>query len=214
MKKETKKDRIIRAAVQLLRYARNINKVSVEEIAREANVSPTTIYNNFGDKETLLFEVIKRISDDAVESYRAIIRTEMPFPEKIQQVVRQKVAAVSEMDWSGIYKMLAQDLRLVEYTEKVHEVEMKANFVELIQDGKEQGYIEPDLSTEAIMLYLDFLRDGAQVISQIPREIRENTKIMQDLNDIAFYGFVRRETARPDVAKRGIDNKKVKGGSP
>ncbi|MFC1846197.1 TetR/AcrR family transcriptional regulator [Chloroflexota bacterium] len=192
MKKETKREKIIRAAVQLLRPARNINKVSIEDIAREAGVSPTTIYNNFGDKETLLIEVIKQIGDDAVESYRKIIRADIPFPDKIQQVVRQKMAAASEMDWSGIFKLLAQDPRLAEYTEKVHVEEVRSNFIELIEDGRRQGYIEPDLSVEAILLYLDFLREGSGLVSRIPREIRENTKIMQDLNDIVFHGFVNR----------------------
>jgi len=196
MAKETKKHKIIRAAVELLRYARNINKVSIDDIAREAAVSPTTIYNNFGDKETLLFEVIKRISDDAVESYRAIIRADMPFPEKLRLFVHQKTAAVSELDWSGIYKLLAHDARLAEYTEKVHVEEVRSNFIELIQDGKRQGYIDPDMSSEAILLYLDFLREGSELISRIPRETLENTKIMQDLNDIVFHGFVKRNINR------------------
>ena len=45
--KKIKKQKIIDITIQMFRNSINIGKTSIEDIAREADVSPTTIYNNF-----------------------------------------------------------------------------------------------------------------------------------------------------------------------
>jgi AcrR family transcriptional regulator len=59
--KPTKRQKIISSAVSLFRSTHDVKKVSLEIIAEEARVSPTTIYNYFGNRETLVYEVIKEL---------------------------------------------------------------------------------------------------------------------------------------------------------
>ena len=68
----------------------------------------------------------------------------------------------------------------------------------LIEDGKRQGYIDASLSTEAIMVYIDIVKEGAQIFARIPQVMREDAKIMGDLNRIMFYGFVNQAAAYPE----------------
>jgi AcrR family transcriptional regulator len=58
-RRERKKESIRRAALELFKI-NGIKKVSIAEIAKKAHVSPVTIYNHFGDKNTLTCDVIKQ----------------------------------------------------------------------------------------------------------------------------------------------------------
>jgi len=62
--KKDKKQQILDAALMLFSGTHDVKKVSIEAIAKQARVSPTTIYNNFGTREKLVYEVIKLLFDD------------------------------------------------------------------------------------------------------------------------------------------------------
>ena len=191
--KETKKEKVIKAAIQLFSNTHNFNKVSIEDIAREANISPTTIYNNFGNRDNLIVEVIKQISLAGLKAYKRIIRADMPFPEKIKLSMDRKINIVGELDWNVIDKMVSQDTRLAEFVAEINENENKPMLLELIEDGKRQGYIKPDLSNEAIMMYFEILQASGSAFFRIISAPGVNPDTVQDLNQILFYGFMNKE---------------------
>ena len=191
--KETKKEKVIKAAIQLFSNTHNFNKVSIEDIAREANISPTTIYNNFGNRDNLIVEVIKKISLAGLKAYKRIIRADMPFPEKIKLSMDRKINIVGELDWNVIDKMVSQDTRLAEFAAEINENENKPMLLELIEDGKRQGYIKPDLSNEAIMMYFEILQASGSAFFRIISAPGVNPDTVQNLNQILFYGFMSKE---------------------
>jgi len=189
-RKETKKEIIIKAAIQLFQNSHNFNKVSIEDIAKEANISPTTIYNNFGNRDNLVVEVIKQISLAGLEAYKTIIRSDMPFPEKIKLSMDRKINLVGELDWNVIDKMVSQDARLADFAAEIYEFENKPMLLELIEDGKRQGYIESDLSNEAIMMYLELFQASGSAFFRIVNAPGVNPDSVRDLTQILFYGFM------------------------
>ncbi len=191
--KETSRERITKAAARLFNSTHNFNKVSIEDIAREANVSPTTIYNNFGTRDNLIVSVIKHIHLAGLETYKAIIRSDIPFPEKIKLSMERKINVVGELDWNLINKMVSQDTGLANFAAEIKEVEAKPMLLELIEDGKQQGYINPDLSNEAIMMYLKILQESGSAFFRIINAPGVSLDILKDLNHILFYGFMNRE---------------------
>jgi AcrR family transcriptional regulator len=65
------KDHIITTTIQL--FSRNgIKRVSMDEVARKANVSKRTLYDFFEDKETLLISVLNTIYDPFVEQMKLL----------------------------------------------------------------------------------------------------------------------------------------------
>jgi len=192
-KKGTKKEKIIRAAVRLFSSTHNFNKVSIEDIAREASVSPTTIYNNFGNRDTLIVEVIKQIGLAGLEAYRTIVRADMPFLEKIRLIQDKKIKAAGELDLDVMDRMISQDTRLDQFAANVYEKETKPLLLELVEDGKQQGHIEPELTNEAIMMYLQLLQESGTAFFRIVEAQRDNAKVLQDFNRVLFYGFMKKE---------------------
>ncbi|WP_321803434.1 TetR/AcrR family transcriptional regulator [Burkholderia sp. BCC1988] len=60
-----KRDRVIEAALQLLRECTSIAEVSLEAVAREAGVTRLTVYNQFGSRRGLLEAVFDRLAQNA-----------------------------------------------------------------------------------------------------------------------------------------------------
>jgi len=191
--RETKRERITKAAVRLFNSTHNFNKVSIEDIAREANVSPTTIYNNFGNRDNLIISIIKHIHLAGLEAYNTIIRADIPFPEKIKLSMERKVNVVGELDWNLIDRMVSQDIGLANFAAEINEAEAKPMLLELIKDGKQQGYIDPNLSNEAIMMYLEILQESGSAFFRIINAPGVSSDTLKDLNHILFYGFMNRE---------------------
>lgn len=197
-KKETKKQKTIDAAIRLFWNTHDIKKVSIEDVAREAKVSPTTIYNNFGSRDGLIMEVIKHVLTAEYESLRTIIRAEISFPEKIKLFISRKVERAGEADWGGVRELAIQDSRLAKMSEEY----LKPAWLEFIRDGKREGYIDPDLSPESIILYLEILEEGARTLPHLFEATQRNTKILPDLMEITFYGFVRRDAKEPEEVSK------------
>ena len=74
-RREQKKESIRQAALELFNV-HGIKKVSVNDIARRAGVSPVTIYNYYGSKQGLVHDVATWVLTRLEEEYGAIIHGE------------------------------------------------------------------------------------------------------------------------------------------
>ncbi|MDR6383465.1 MULTISPECIES: TetR/AcrR family transcriptional regulator [Paraburkholderia] len=62
---QEKRERVIEAALQLLRECTSIAEVSLEAVARAAGVTRLTVYNQFGSRRGLLEAVFDRLAQNA-----------------------------------------------------------------------------------------------------------------------------------------------------
>ena len=83
---ERNRERVLQAALELLQ-AHGIKKVAINDIAQKAGVSPATVYNQFGSKETLVRDVIKNWYTRILEDYRKMLQAEQVFEEKLQNII-------------------------------------------------------------------------------------------------------------------------------
>ncbi|MFC1873590.1 hypothetical protein ACFLW3_02125 [Chloroflexota bacterium] len=108
----------------------------------------------------------------------------------------RKIITVGELNWSVIDKTVSQDIRLAEFAAEINENEGKLILLELIEDGKRQGYIEPDLSNKAIMMYFEILQESDSAFFRIINAPDVNPENVQDLNRILFCGFMNKEKTK------------------
>ena len=71
-RREQKKESIRRAALDLF-GVHGIKKVSVNDVARRAGVSPVTIYNYYGSKQGLVHDAARWVLTAPEDDYAAII---------------------------------------------------------------------------------------------------------------------------------------------
>jgi AcrR family transcriptional regulator len=191
--KSEKRRKIIIAARVLFNHTHNVKRVSLEAIAREAGVSPTTIYNNFGDRETLVYEVIKELVRTNLERNRALIRSGLPFAQKLVGIVSGKMDVAGEFNAEIIEKLVGQDKNIAPFIDKIMKEEIRPLWGEMVADGKKQGYIDPALDDEALLAYMDILQAGLRAKPEVFKGFQNNMDFVQQLMRLMFYGFLKRE---------------------
>jgi AcrR family transcriptional regulator len=192
-KSPEKNQQILRAAITLFSRAHDINKVSMEDIAQEAHVSPTTIYNYFGTREMLLLAIVKELTQQTVERNRAFIRSDIPFPEKLISVMSTKVELMGQVNNEVIDKMMSQDSKVGQYFNEIYEHEIKPLWLEMVADGKKQGYIDPTLDDGILTAYLDIIKNGLSIRPVLLKDMKENIASLKQLLHIWLYGFMIKE---------------------
>ena len=192
MKRNTGKERIISAAIKLWRETHNVQKVSLLDIAREAGVSQTTVYNNFKTRDGLVEEVIKCMLRETLDRQWKIVRSDLPIPVKIQSIISTKTAAMQDV-YTDVLDKLSQDSSTRKYLNEMYETEMKPMMNAVIDDGKRQGYIRPDLPNEAVMIYLDMIKDGGLANTSRLQTIMDDNKLLTGLTRLIYYGLFQKE---------------------
>jgi TetR/AcrR family transcriptional regulator, cholesterol catabolism regulator len=190
-----KRQQILAAALNLFQRTHDVKKVSLEDIAREARVSPTTIYNCYGNRETLVYEVIKRLVGANLERNRALIRSELPFHRKLVGIIGGKMEIAEKVNTEIVEKLVSQDSRIAPFVDEIFEKEIKPLWKEMLADGKKKGFIDPTLDDEALLTYLEIIQAGFRARPELLRgfNLKENMAFIEQLTRLTFYGFLKKD---------------------
>lgn len=187
-RKERKKESIRQAVLELFKVY-GFEKVSVNDIVRKAGVSQVTIYNHFGSKEELVREVIKTFLLSLVEKYRTIIKGEGTFMEKLELIVFDKTEMLSQYQGELMQTIIQSDPEIQQFVESLWQREVNQLMIDFFEEGKRQGYVNPELSREAILVYYEILRRGIFASSGLVN-IEHNVRLMHELMSVFVYGLV------------------------
>ncbi|MGE5701625.1 MAG: TetR/AcrR family transcriptional regulator [Clostridia bacterium] len=153
-----KKAAIMIAAKKLLKQYPP-NKVSVRDIAAEADVSVVTIYNHFQNKEGLIFEIVKEMVEAQVEVSRAVLSSPCNFQEKLQTLMTNKSLKIAEFHPDFMNDMMGQPEVIKYFNETAHDTSFSM-IQQLIEQGKQEGFIAADMPIPLIMSVFElFYRD-------------------------------------------------------
>jgi len=188
-----KRQVIIEAAVELFRRAHDVRKVSIEDIATTARVSPTTIYNQFGNREALVTEAAKSLLMDIGAMAEKVMTSDLPFDQKLTGIVTGKITLASAASNEVMSKLVSQDKNIAPFIEKMFRTFAWPMWRDFLAEGKSQGYIDPDLDVDVFLAYLDIFRAGMSAHQELILEWRQNPEKLEKLTHIAFYGFLKKE---------------------
>ncbi|MDV2883633.1 TetR/AcrR family transcriptional regulator [Alkalihalophilus pseudofirmus] len=184
-RREQKKHQILGAALDLfMEYG--IQKVSISEIAKKANVSQVTIYNYFESKHKLIHEVFIYYVDQASAQFEQTVFSDIPFPEKIKKLIFNKKEVAKQINEEFYQYLMKEYTKEENYIEKIYTEKALPYFEHLFKEGKEQGYVDPNLSDQAIIFYIQMLKDYVQ-----REDIYKNIlPLTEDITNIFFYGIL------------------------
>ncbi len=191
--KADKRTRVIEASTELFRESHKVRKVSIEEIADRARVSPTTVYHYFGNREALVTEVAKVLVRTIIDRSREFLRAPMPFSDKLQAIFSGKIQLASSVSDEVVSKVTSQDPEMAKFVAEIYESELLPVWRDFLADGKSQGYIDRDLDERVFVAYMDVLRLGFGAKSDLLQTWRQDRKLLEQLSRLALYGFMRKE---------------------
>ena len=192
MKTSKKKAQIISTAKHLfMRFG--VKRVTIEEICKEAGVSKMTYYKYFTNK----IDLVKTIMDDilrvSLDRYKAIMASEIPYPEKVVKMIHLKKDQIEHMS-SEFFKDYVQsgDPELISYLEQLSGESMQM-FVDDFRKAQDNGDIRQDLKIEYIMYVMNHLIEMAQDDALLAM-YEEPQDLVMEITNFLFYGILNRDT--------------------
>lgn len=183
-RREQKKKNILDAALALF-MKQDVHKVSVAEIAEKAKVSQVTIYNYFESKDNLVKQVIKYYVDQVWEEQKELLDSDLSFKEKVKKIIFEKSDIASEIGESFFKEFMSDYSTGKSYVEEIYIKEALPRMIQLFEDGKKQGAIDPSISNEAILVYLQMFKEYIQK-EDVGKQLLPLT---EDLTKLFFYGI-------------------------
>ena len=188
-RKQRKNESIRQAALELFKTY-GFKKVSINDIAHKAGVSQVTIYNHFGSKQELVRDVVKTLFTSMIDKYRAIINGEGSFTEKLESIVFDKTEIASHFQGQLTQALFQSDPEMEHFVDDWWKKDVVPLTIDLIEKGKNEGYINPELSREVLLLYLSLLRSGVSARPDLLANVKPNIKLYRELNYIFLYGMM------------------------
>ncbi|KXG73628.1 TetR/AcrR family transcriptional regulator [Thermotalea metallivorans] len=182
---ERKKENIRQAALQLF-SVHGVQKVSMAEIAKKANVSQVTIYKYFGSKDELIYDVVSMFLEKRLQEDTQIIESDLPFPEKIKVFISKNTRDLAQLDSDFLQLMMSEEERIRQKVEEFSETKYIPLLLKLIEKGKKEGYINHQISNEAILLFISLFKEKPSM--RVTPE--ENMKLFEDMSRLFFYGIL------------------------
>ncbi|MBD2847651.1 TetR/AcrR family transcriptional regulator [Paenibacillus sp. IB182496] len=182
---EQKKKDILRSALKLF-LAYGIEKVSVAEIARQAGASQVTIYNYFGSKQKLVEEMLVHYLDQIWAEYEKMLSADMPFIAKLKRIMFAKINTANELHPEAFTHFMKKYATGVPHLETMMQEKILPTLMALIEQGKREGEVNPELSDESVLVFIQMFRDYMQKEEAYP----QLQKLTGDLTKLFFYGLV------------------------
>ncbi|KMZ43592.1 MULTISPECIES: TetR/AcrR family transcriptional regulator [Bacillales] len=187
-RKQNKIDQIYSAALQLF-SKHGFQKVSVNEIAQNAKVSPATIYNYFGTKEQLYADMLMNWMDKQLEQYERILDSGSSFPEKTKDIMLLEAKNLHTLTDELQNAPFSELSGLLQRIESEYEQKIRHFFTRFVALGKQEGYIQRDLTEEMMMMYFTMYKNELGRQWEVSNRERV-TLSMEQWVDMFFFGLV------------------------
>ena len=199
---ERNKERILQATLELFQV-HGIKKTTTNDIALKAGVSPATVYNHFGSKEDLVRATVKYFLTSTAADFNKIFKGDLSFLEKMEQVLSFKSDMLGKYQGEFMQTIISEDPEIRHIVDSVYLTEIRQMVTNFYEEGKRQGYVNPELSTETIMRYMLIVRSGMAAESILSEDPEHNRKMIQEMAPLFLYGIMGKP--RLDVKKNGED---------
>jgi AcrR family transcriptional regulator len=191
----SKSYQLIFESARELMYRHGITRITVDEICDAAQLSKMTFYRNFENKTELAVRIMEDMFQRGRTAYRDIMHSEVPFPEKIRQLIelnRKEIHTMGDEFIKDIYQKGDESLRKVMET---HRQDFMAEYAGDLLAAQEQGWIRQGIRIELILAMLDVLHQKMQ--DPAIMDMYDNVEEMAlELTNFFFYGIFTPETAR------------------
>ncbi len=177
------------AKAMFMRYG--FKRVSVEEICREAGVSKMTFYKFFDNKFDLIKFILEKLTYDSLSEYRAILDQDIPYAEKVQQLIQMKMKYTDELSqefFNDLYKNAEPEL-VAFWQQKTQE--MMQLVLEDLKAAQKQGDVRAEIKPEFILYFLNHIFEMVKD-DRLVQLYDSPQALVNELTRFFFYGILPR----------------------
>lgn len=179
-----KKEQIMKATFDLIRKY-GAEKTSIVEISKHARVSPVSIYNYFGSKEELIRMTFIDYMSNIMNEYEKLLDKPIPFQEKLELLLGGRMNSMDQINSDFI--QISNEPSVQEYIEAFYKERTIPFFVKLIEQGKQEGCIDPEISIEAALFYIQVFKEALARPGFITQA---SPTMLRDIDRLFYYGLI------------------------
>ncbi len=177
------KEKILDAAIKAF-CMHGIRAVKMDDIASSLSISKRTLYEIYGDKESLLFSCIKNLHHKKQEFLRDFSQNHNTM-EVVLEVYRLKVKELESVNYA-FYQDIKLYPEILKYIEQAR-VNSRDLFLSFMQRGVKEGYFRKGVNYELIGKLFDAIGEYVtkeEVYIHYPHE-----ELLNNLMLVPFRGF-------------------------
>lgn len=162
----------------------------IKDVADEAGVSQVTLYKYFDSKLSLGHQVVIEIINQGYADFQKLIDDQqLTFPEIIQTMMTNKVQMGAKIH-PDFYKFVTDEMQSnlgSTAVREAYDIGEKTFWDSVVARGRAAGMINPDISNQALLIYLNMY---VSYMSTADIEPATYKKLGEQLLHLFFYGFV------------------------
>ena len=136
--------------------------------------------------------VLRYVSDGIMQKMEDLLNSNLPFPQKMQQMIYVKLNSVSGMQ-SELIEKIWSDPASRKYVEEMTENRAKPMMKKIIEQGQREGYIHQGIAPEIFMLYFDILQAGAEANKVEMAQVAGDKSKITAMARLMYFGIFARE---------------------
>jgi len=187
-RKAQQRQRILEAAIKLFKRD-GFKGTHITTVAKEAGVSQVTLYKYFDSKLALGQQVVIEMIVQGYASFQKLIDDEsVPFQDIVKAMMANKVT-LSDAIHPDFYQFVIDEMRGVygnSVVRQTYDDGEKKFWDAVVVRGRAAGMINPNISDEALLLYLHMYVTYFST-ADIPPE--KYQRLIDQLMHLFFYGF-------------------------
>lgn len=190
MKKSTEKKLL--DATRSLIWKQGVNKTTVDEICTLAKVSKMTFYRAFENKFDIVKIVLDTNYEDFEKAYDEIFEKNIPFIEKISEIIYYNLQSVKEISPELIRDIVNQENpKLKEYMDDKVKFHRDLTLKYIVLEQK-KGNFRDDVKLEFISFFLEHINE--LIFDKRLTAIYESTdELVNQLTKMFYFGVIRRQ---------------------
>jgi AcrR family transcriptional regulator len=183
-----KRPALLKAGLALM-MKHGIERISVEDICREACVSKMTFYKYFANKPALIGAILEDQFRTLESRIDAIRESDLSYQEKIKAFIRLKIDQTAPMSWDFVKEL--QSARNLEWLNAmmVWNDKILRLFLDHLKKGQDSGEIRTNVSPETLLYAIDRMIEWENDERFAGRFVTVEALANEILNFV-FFGFL------------------------
>ncbi|OGD24575.1 MAG: hypothetical protein A2Y56_13265 [Candidatus Aminicenantes bacterium RBG_13_63_10] len=180
----------ILASAEALFYKYGIRKTTVGDICREAGVSRMTFYKHYRDKVHAAENVVNKLVDEMIGNYLRIMNQNIPYEERIRQLIEMKLHKADGMSTPFIREIYASPYPALHALLRRRMDENLAIALAEFRKAKRRGHIRADVKPEFLIAFLNIMADMV-TDERLARLFATPKELGAELMNLFFYGILK-----------------------
>src|SRR5699024_161418 len=161
---EKKKKAILEVTFALLNE-KEINNITVDEIAEKAIVSKVTIFKYYKNKNHLMNIVIMRAFEHMAKEIEEVIKSNLNFEETYEAITRMKISQHEKYSSIFVGTLMLHCMQEPELLDPDAINAAKGVYHEVFEKGQSEGEIDSNLVYVDVMCVIDVVHGGMNSVS-------------------------------------------------